>query len=632
MRLNYPGVVVMLLMVGFRLSAQNLVPNPGFELYNDCPWSFNSMPYTPGYDIFPTVTDWTTPVKFSSPDYMNTCAPANSGLQIPQPAFGYQQPHSGNAYAGIIAWEGRMLNGSIVLDYREYLQARLKEPLQAGKQYCVSFYVSPTADPFFHANYVAIDEVGVNFSVARTTDTQKFTLSIPFHVKNKAGIYITDTSRWYKISGNYIATGGEEWITIGCFSTGTFPQYIPVMPPQPAPGLDYRTYMYVDDVEVREMVSSDTIIHVHDTIVCLPTGNQIQLASASGAAGSLWNTGVTAASIVAGDTGTYWCISPSDCGFVADTFHIGYQEPRVLNMGGDTLNCAAQPIVLQAPPGYHSYLWSTGATTATLTAQVSGTYILKVEDVCGVQTDTIEVTIQAPTPPPLVRDTVICQFDHNPTLQVTGENLLWYTIHSGIPGIPNQPYIYAHEPGMETLFVSQTIGQCESPRVPVNIRVRMKPDVTIGDYISICPNTDTLIGRPYDDMFYIWNTGETVCCIRPQYTGTYTLTIANDCGSATDTAFVDISDCNECLFMPNAFTPNNDGRNDWFLPVVACPVADYKMQVLNRWGQVVFSTHELSRGWNGGQADMGVYIYLVEYRSETTGRHHSLRGNLTLIR
>ena len=154
--------------------------------------------------------------------------------------------------------------------------------------------------------------------------------------------------------------------------------------------------------------------------------------------------------------------------------------------------------------------------------------------------------------------------------------------------------------------------------------------------MSICRSSDTLIGETYPDVDYLWNTNEMVCCIKPRETGTYQLTISNSCGISSDTAFVELSPCDECLFMPTAFTPNRDGRNDEYRPLVKCPVASFNMQIFNRWGEVVFRSEDPSAAWdgalNGNLCDAGAFVYLVEYRSSSTGNVRSLKGNITLIR
>ncbi len=92
------------------------------------------------------------------------------------------------------------------------------------------------------------------------------------------------------------------------------------------------------------------------------------------------------------------------------------------------------------------------------------------------------------------------------------------------------------------------------------------------------------------------------------------------------------------LFMPNAFTPNNDGLNDEFIPIGSfVGVRNYNFTIWNRWGERVFLTEETNIGWNGQRnnngdtASPGVYAYLLEY-VDPLGESKLLKGYCTLIR
>jgi len=87
------------------------------------------------------------------------------------------------------------------------------------------------------------------------------------------------------------------------------------------------------------------------------------------------------------------------------------------------------------------------------------------------------------------------------------------------------------------------------------------------------------------------------------------------------------------VFFPNAFTPNGDGLNDQFKPVVYS-LSDFHWKIFNRIGQLVFETNEYNKGWDGrvhGQpAVPGVYVWICSYT-----RNHKVemkKGTLVLIR
>ncbi|MCF8303466.1 MAG: gliding motility-associated C-terminal domain-containing protein [Bacteroidales bacterium] len=90
------------------------------------------------------------------------------------------------------------------------------------------------------------------------------------------------------------------------------------------------------------------------------------------------------------------------------------------------------------------------------------------------------------------------------------------------------------------------------------------------------------------------------------------------------------------LFMPNAFSPNNDGKNDIFRPLfVFIPEGNYVFRIYNRWGELIFETRDKSRGWdgkhNGKPVEPGTYVYQVQY-SGRQGNTHKKVGNVTLVR
>jgi gliding motility-associated-like protein len=95
--------------------------------------------------------------------------------------------------------------------------------------------------------------------------------------------------------------------------------------------------------------------------------------------------------------------------------------------------------------------------------------------------------------------------------------------------------------------------------------------------------------------------------------------------------------CLTCSFlnMPNVFTPNNDGINDVFLPVIAKNIVDYSLRIYSRWGQQVFFSSDFTQGWNGKigtqDASAGVYYWICDYKG-TSGSSQNKKGFLELIR
>ncbi len=87
------------------------------------------------------------------------------------------------------------------------------------------------------------------------------------------------------------------------------------------------------------------------------------------------------------------------------------------------------------------------------------------------------------------------------------------------------------------------------------------------------------------------------------------------------------------LYLPNAFTPNNDGKNPVFLPVFTYPdeIEEYRMEIYNRWGTLVFRSEEKTFGWDGANAMDGVYAVVIHYKSRGK-KSRAVTESVTLIR
>ncbi|MDP4262924.1 MAG: gliding motility-associated C-terminal domain-containing protein [Bacteroidota bacterium] len=121
--------------------------------------------------------------------------------------------------------------------------------------------------------------------------------------------------------------------------------------------------------------------------------------------------------------------------------------------------------------------------------------------------------------------------------------------------------------------------------------------------------------------------------------GTYDFHIADAGGCMKDTTInivenIPAGGCND-IFIPNAFTPNNDGKNDFFTIALPSSFKDISLQVFNRWGAAVCQATGNNLSWDGSykgvQQPIGVYIYSLNY-SDRNGNRKILKGTLTLIR
>ncbi len=153
---------------------------------------------------------------------------------------------------------------------------------------------------------------------------------------------------------------------------------------------------------------------------------------------------------------------------------------------------------------------------------------------------------------------------------------------------------------------------------------------------SVCPYGSLELVPYRSFMAYQWSTGAVTKTLAVKTPGIYRLTVTDALGcSGTDSIVVYTKQCPEGVYVPTGFTPNRDGRNDRFKPLVFGPVTQYRFTVYNRWGHVVFQSTDPDKGWDGtvggaGQ-DTGVFIWTCTYRLEGSPLKTE-KGTVLLIR
>ncbi len=193
-----------------------------------------------------------------------------------------------------------------------------------------------------------------------------------------------------------------------------------------------------------------------------------------------------------------------------------------------------------------------------------------------------------------------------------------------------------------TYHISVTTKYRACPNVTYfkDVTVRDYPMLNLGADTSMCPNANPiqigdLINAGNPNAAWLWNTGDTTAIINAPQPGVYYATVSVNGCSTSDTVWIK----NDCyVSIPNSFTPNSDGINDYFFPrqQLSSSVSTFKMNVYNRWGQIMFETGNISgRGWdgkfNGHDQPEGVYIYTIQV-TFTDGESENYKGNVTLLR
>jgi gliding motility-associated-like protein len=178
---------------------------------------------------------------------------------------------------------------------------------------------------------------------------------------------------------------------------------------------------------------------------------------------------------------------------------------------------------------------------------------------------------------------------------------------------------------------------CPTLNISHTLNVFDYPIVNLGPDSSICPGlTAPLTLKDLNNNSnYLWNTGSVANALPITEAGTYWLQASNDECKNADTILIK-RDC--YINIPNSFTPNGDGLNDYFMPMdlMSAGVTTFSMNIFNRWGEIIFTTNNLnSRGWDGkfgGKPQpLGVYVYTIDVVFKN-GEQKKYNGNVTLLR
>ncbi|MCX6273528.1 MAG: gliding motility-associated C-terminal domain-containing protein [Bacteroidetes bacterium] len=135
---------------------------------------------------------------------------------------------------------------------------------------------------------------------------------------------------------------------------------------------------------------------------------------------------------------------------------------------------------------------------------------------------------------------------------------------------------------------------------------------------------------------YTWSTGENTpsISVNPTFTTTYTITVTDHTGTpVVSSVKVTVVDC-KLIYIPNAFTPNNDGKNDDFR-ASGQDIYDFHMRIVSRTGQILFESDDINKGWDGTAkgtpVEMGTYVYQITF-IDANGKSHKLTGQVNLIK
>lgn len=208
----------------------------------------------------------------------------------------------------------------------------------------------------------------------------------------------------------------------------------------------------------------------------------------------------------------------------------------------------------------------------------------------------------------------------------------------------SSPQLAPLQPGRQTVYIKDTYGCVHSEQIIINYKttpiIKLSPADT-----TLCYNEQVqldLTGDVSQLKSVNWNIpSQTVSAALLKATIAKTVVVnitdTNNCVTKVE-ANIKVKACNSpenCIAIPAAFTPNKDGKNDKLSPMAnGCSIEGINFQIYNRYGQLVFETQQLEKGWDGNykgeQQPSGGYVYQCNYISGGVKLYK--RGSFLLIR
>ncbi len=193
--------------------------------------------------------------------------------------------------------------------------------------------------------------------------------------------------------------------------------------------------------------------------------------------------------------------------------------------------------------------------------------------------------------------------------------------------------------GIMPVTIKAQFRSCPEQEYTDTVYVHSLPLASIGEDTSIClQGASIMLGNKTDDRYYkyLWNTGDTSAMIAARHYGLYYIIVTDPYGCVASDSVEVSKDC--YIDIPNVFTPNGDGRNDYFLPkaMASDNIISFHLRIYSRWGQLVFEQTSLyDKGWdgklNGKDLAADVYVYLADVLFQDS-RVEKYQGNISLVR
>lgn len=376
-----------------------------------------------------------------------------------------------------------------------------------------------------------------------------------------------------------------------------------------------------------------------------------------------WNNNVSdGVAFTPGSGTTTYTVTGTDANGCESTDQVDvtlYQPPSV-SAGNDIDVCDGESVVLTGS-GATNYTWDNSVTDGvSFTPTSDETYTVTGTDGNGcVNTDQVNVTILSAIVPDFTGDELkgcephTVNFTNNTT--ESGAICTWsFGDGNTGTGCVSVSHTYSNSGVYDVSLTVETVDGCIGTKLEINyIEVVDSP---VADFIADpmvigVSNTEVeFTNQSMNSDSYIWGFGDespnestfdVVHTFPDNESGSYTVTLVamDNQSNCPDTAEIVIEVEDQLIFyVPNTFTPDEDNYNQTFQPVFTAGFdpQDFDLFIFNRWGELIFESHDAAIGWDGTYGGKivkdGTYIWKIEFQESMTDKRHFKQGSINLIR
>ena len=285
--------------------------------------------------------------------------------------------------------------------------------------------------------------------------------------------------------------------------------------------------------------------------------------------------------------------------------------------------------------GIYNYTWNTNPVqqTQTINNLPAGNYLVTVtaSNACK---DTASVTLINPNP-------IVIQTNISDATCNLSNGSIATTLNGGTPAYvyqwsnnQNTNTINNLAAGNYSLQITDANGCVANSAVLIVNNNIIPANLFLGNDTTICPGQTVLLS-PGNFSNYLWQDNSTAPSFLVSQSGIYTLEVTNSAGcKATDQINV-VVECKD-VYFPSAFTPNRDTHNELFGPIGdVASLSEYSMFIYNRWGQLIFTSYDPYKKWDGMykgmQANIESVVFIAKFKKNGK-KVPPVKGTITIIR